>query len=189
MREYLEQITGKISDKDWKLLIKSMSPETKKKGEILLEFDRKCKHIWFLKKGATHKLYNENGKSRTTHFFIAPTIFTVYEELLLDKVSPLSIICAQDCELYKIPYAKLIELYNQSHFIERIGRLMVEHHYVKEFIKRRTFLTMNASQRYEYLETHQPEIFQYFQLKDIATFLGITPVSLSRLRKNRLSNH
>ena len=42
-------------------------------------------------------------------------------------------------------------------------------------------------QRYEYLESERPEVFQRFVLKDIASFIGITDVSLSRIRKERMA--
>jgi len=185
MREYLERITGVIPEKDWKLFKALAFQESKKRGDILLDFNKKCRHIWFLRKGAVRKVENVNGMMKTTHFYVAPFMFTVYRSLLRDVPSLMSIICEEDCEFDVIPYSALTKLYNQSHTIERIGRVMAEHQYIEEFDLRRILLNFDALQRYEYLETNQPEIFQHFQLKDIATFLGITPVSLSRLRKSR----
>ena len=95
----------------------------------------------------------------------------------------MAVICEEYCELDVIPYTKLTQLYDRSHAIERVGRVMAEHQYIEEFELRKMLLSMDSLERYEYLEMNQPEIFQHFQLKDIATFLGMTPVSLSRLRK------
>ncbi len=185
MREYLEHITGAIPEKDWVLFKALAFQERKKAGDIILDFNKKCRHIWFLKKGAVRKIENVNGMMKTTHFYVAPFMFTVYRSLLRNVPSLMSIICEEDCEFDVIPYSELTKLYNQSHTIERIGRVMAEHQYIEEFDLRRILLNFDALQRYEYLEANQPEIFQHFQLKDIATFLGITPVSLSRLRKSR----
>ena len=80
---------------------------------------------------------------------------------------------------------QLHELYRNRHALEHIGRVMAEMQFMMEFDRRRMHLNMDALQRYEHLERTQPEVFQRFQLKDIATYLGITPVSLSRLRKYR----
>ncbi len=188
MRAYLEHITGPIPEKDWLLFQALAYSENRNKGDVLLDFNKRCRHIWYLKKGAVRKIENINGVAKTTHFYVGPFMFTVYRSLLRGLPSLMAIICEEDCEFDVIPYSGLVELYNQSHTVERVGRIMAEHQYIEEFDLRRALLHMDALQRYEYLEEHQPEIFQHFQLKDIATFLGITPVSLSRLRKVRWNN-
>jgi CRP-like cAMP-binding protein len=88
-----------------------------------------------------------------------------------------------------IAYDQLKLLYDKSHTLERIGRLMAEFQFVQEFNRRRVLLQMPALERYEWLEKHQGAVFQHFQLKDIATYLGITPVTLSRLRNQRRSGN
>ncbi len=185
MRAYLEQITGRIPDSDWKLFNDLTFHEAKNKGDVLLDFDMLCKDIWFLRKGAVRKVDNIDGSIKTTHFYVAPFMFTVYKSLLREEPSNMAVICEEHCEFDVIPYIKLTKLYDQSHAIERVGRIMAEHQYIEEFELRKMLLSMDSLERYEYLEMNQPEIFQHFQLKDIATFLGITPVSLSRLRKIR----
>jgi hypothetical protein len=60
---------------------------------------------------------------------------------------------------------------------------MAERQFVMEFELRKQLLNFDALERYEFLIKTQPYIFQRFALKDIASFIGITPVSLSRLRK------
>lgn len=185
MREYLEKITGKISDKDWNLFEKLTYQDSRKKADSLLDFNKICKDIWYLRKGAVRKIENVNGIIKTTHFYVAPFMFTIYRSLLREEPSTMAILCEEDCEFDVIPYANLTQLYEQSHAIERVGRIMAEYQYIEEFELRKMLLNMDSLERYEYLESNQPEIFQHFQLKDIATFLGITPVSLSRLRKLR----
>ncbi|MEM9329145.1 MAG: Crp/Fnr family transcriptional regulator, partial [Bacteroidota bacterium] len=107
------------------------------------------------------------------------------KSLLRQEPSNMAVICEEFCEFDVIPYSGLTQLYDRSHAIERVGRVMAEHQYIEEFELRKMLLSLDSLERYEYLEVNQPEIFQHFQLKDIATFLGITPVSLSRLRKTR----
>jgi hypothetical protein len=185
MRSYLEHITGPIPDADWQLFEQLAYPEQRQKGDILLDFQARCQQVWYLEKGAVRKVENVNGTLKTTHFYLAPVMFTVYHSLIREQPSDLSIVCESDCAFSTIPYRELVQLYQRAHAIERVGRIMAEHQFVEEFDLRRTWLNLNALERYEYLEESQPAIFQYFQLKDIATYLGITPVSLSRLRKVR----
>ena len=139
-------------------------------------------------RGAVRKTEMNNGISNTTHFYTAPMVFTVLQSALNRSPSELSIICEEDCSFLELPYDKIQVLFDRSHYAERIGRRIVEDEFLDEFEMRRMFLKMDALERYEYMEKHRADVLNRFQLKDVATFLGITPESLSRLRKTRFSN-
>lgn len=187
MREYIENIIGKnIPDSDWNLLSEIIEHEELPKGQLLLKEGQICKHIWYLKEGAVRFFENVNGDYRTTHFFMEPSMFTVYHSLITGAPSELHIEATSDLIMEALPYDQLKMRYDQSHTLERVGRIMAEYQFISELNRRRMLLNMDALERYEFLESNQPEVFQKFQLKDIATYIGITPVSLSRLRKYRL---
>lgn len=187
MRQYIENIIGeKLSDSDWEQLSRIIEKVAAQKGQLLVKDGHRCKHIWYLKEGAVRFYENVHGEYRTTHFFMAPSMFTVYHSLLTDEPSELSIEATTDLILEALPYSSLKKLYHESHALERAGRIMAEYQFIAELNRRRMLLNMDALERYEFLESNQPEVFQQFQLKDIATYIGITPVSLSRLRKYRL---
>jgi CRP-like cAMP-binding protein len=187
MRNYIEHITGKLPDEDWQLYEQQLNVTKSKKGEVILDFNKPCGKIWHMTKGAVRKLEIDNGIEKTTHFYVAPKIFTVLHSALTQGPSDLSIICEEDCEFLTLDINQLDGLYQQSRYIERIGRRMAEEEFIEEFSMRRMFLKLDALQRYEFMEKEHPEILKRFQLKDIATFLGVTPETLSRLRKLRLS--
>lgn len=187
MRNYIEHIAGRLPDADWKLYEQQLKVTKSKKGEVILGFNKPCKKIWHMTKGAVRKLEIDNGIEKTTHFYVAPKIFTVLHSALTHGPSDLSIICEEDCEFLTLDVNQLENMYQQSKCIERIGRRMAEEEFIEEFSMRRMFLKLDALQRYEFMEKEHPEILRRFQLKDVATFLGITPETLSRLRKLRLS--
>jgi len=185
LRPYLEQIAGRMPDKDWEVLRSILRPSEVLKGRFLLEEGMRCGEIWFLVEGAVRYFENVDGEHRTTHFFTAPAMFTSYHSLISGAPSEVNILAEAECRILSLPYDRLKEGYDQSHVLERIGRIMAEYQFIAEFNRRRMLLHMDALERYEKLEEEHPEVFQHFQLKDIATYLGITPVSLSRLRKYR----
>jgi CRP-like cAMP-binding protein len=187
MRKYIEHITGPLPDAVWDLYQKHLSSTTAKKGQIILNLNKPCGTIWHMSKGAVRKLEMDNGIEKTTHFYVAPKVFTVLHSALTGEPSDLSIICEEDCEFLELDIALLQDLYQQSIYIERIGRRMAEEEFIQEFSMRRMFLKLDALQRYEYMEKEHPEILKRFQLKDVATFLGVTPETLSRLRRLRFS--
>ncbi len=187
MRNYIERIAGKLPDEDWKLYERCLKVVKSKKGQVILSIHQPCQTIWHMTKGAVRKLELDNGIEKTTHFYVAPKVFTVLHSALTGRPSDLSIICEEDCEFLTLDVKQLAGLYQQSIYIERIGRRMAEEEFIEEFSMRRMFLKLDALQRYEFIEKEHPEILKRFQLKDVATFLGVTPETLSRLRKLRLS--
>ncbi len=185
MKSYIEKIVGQLDESTFKLLSEITTEIHVPKDKFLLEQGQICKHLWFLKKGAVKVYEIINGDIRNTHFFTEECFFLNYVSALNKQPSELFFQTVENCEISQINYLALENLYNQSHKIEHIGRVMAEMQFINEYQRRKQLLNMDALERYEYLESQQPEIFARFALKDISSYLGITPVSLSRLRKYR----
>ncbi len=186
MKAYLENIIGKINEQDWSMTEQIIRYEFAKKNDYFLEEGMVCRDIWFLSQGAARSFELKDGTEHTTRFFMAPCYFTDYHSLLSGKPTDFFFKAEEDCSIQRLPYPQLFALYEKSHALERVGRIMAEFQFMTEIDLRRMHLNMDARERYEYVEANQPELLQRFQLKDIASYLGITPVSLSRLRKSRL---
>lgn len=185
LKIFIEQVFGPIPEKDWNLLNEILELKYYPKGTEILSIGRPCEHLWFLVKGAVRVYELNNGRERSNYFFIDESLFIDYFSIATKQPSELCFIAEENCEILAMNYSDLLAAYNQSQLLERIGRIMAERQFVIEFELRRMFLNMDAFERYQYLLDHKVEIFQRFALKDIASFIGITPVSLSRLRKER----
>ena len=164
-------------------LISIIQPLSVEKGTEILSIGKHCRHLWFMSKGAVRAFEINDGLEKSNYFFTDYSLFIDYYSITTKQPSELCFIAVEDCEILAMNYSDMLALYNQSQLLERIGRIMAERQFVIEFELRRMFLNMDAFERYEYLTANRPEIFQRFALKDIASFIGITPVSLSRLRK------
>lgn len=112
--------------------------------------------------------------------------FTNYYCWVTGNASDITFQTVEPSEIIVIDYPKLEELCTQHHIFDTIGRKIAQRIAVDEFYLRKLLLNCSATERYEYFERERPEIFQRFALKDIASFIGITDVSLSRIRKERL---
>jgi|SRR5690606_17168855 len=183
LRLFFEHLFGPMPQMEWDLLQGILEPLEVAKGEELHPIGKCCGHLWFLEQGAVRVYENHLGEERTTHFFIENNLFIDYHSVLTRTPSEIGFRAEQDCVVQLMPYSKLLVLFDRSHYLERLARLMAERQFVQEFELRRQLLHFDAMQRYEYLMEQHPYIFQRFALKDIASFIGITPVSLSRLRK------
>ncbi len=185
MKAYIEKTTGRLDKDTLALLLSVMKDVEVSKDYFLLEQGQTCKSLWFLKSGALKVYEIVNGELRNSHFVVAECFVTNYISIVTKQPSELFFQATENCQLGEISYDSLEKLYEQSHKIERIGRIIAEMQFVAEYNLRKLLLNMGALERYEYLEQHQPELFNRFALKDIASYIGVTPVSLSRLRKHR----
>lgn len=183
LKFFFESLFGAVPQNEWELLHGILEPLEVQKGESFHPIGKQCKHLWFLEKGAVRVFEYSNDVERTTHFFIENNLFIDYHSILTQSPSEIGFKAEENCLLQQMPYDKLLALFDQSHYLERLARLMAERQFVQEFELRRQLLNLDALQRYEYLIQTKPYIFQRFALKDIASYIGITPVSLSRLRK------
>lgn len=183
LKNFFERLFGQVPQSEWELLKAILEPINIPKGADIHKIGKHCKHLWFLEKGAVRVYEYSNETERTTHFFIEENLFIDYHSVLTNSPSEIGFKAEENCLLQQISYHKLLLLFDKSHYLERLARLMAERQFVIEFELRRQLLNFDALERYEFLIKTQPYIFQRFALKDIASFIGITPVSLSRLRK------
>jgi CRP-like cAMP-binding protein len=156
------------------------------KEHTILEQGKYCNHLWFINKGAVKAFEWIEGNERVSHFFLSHMFFTNYYCWVTKNKSDLTYKAVEDSEIIEIDYPKLEALCTRHHIFDTIGRKMAEKIFVQEYFNKKLLLNYTAKERYEYFEKEQPEIFQHFNLKDIASFIGITDVSLSRIRKERI---
>jgi len=182
----IEEVIGIFPSKYRMMLEEISSIRIMNKECIILEEGKPCTHLWFINKGAVKAYEHIDGTERVSHLFLPNMFFTNYYCWVTKNKSDLTYKTVEKCEIIEINYPKLEELCTQHHIFDTIGRKMAEKIFVQEYINKKLLLNNTAKERYEYFEKNQPEIFQHFALKDIASFIGITDVSLSRIRKERI---
>ena len=106
------------------------------------------------------------------------------ESLFQNQPSKKAIEVLEDSEIIAIDAQRLFDLYDDSHEIERLFRRIFEQSHVETINRIESLQFHSAEERYKNLITVHPEIIKRVPLKYIASFLGITQVSLSRIRSN-----
>jgi CRP-like cAMP-binding protein len=182
----IESVIGHFPAKYRKMLEVISTVRMIDKDGIILEQGKNCNHLWFINKGAVKAFEWIDGTERVSHFFLSGMFFTNYFCWVTKRQSDLTYKAVEASEIIEIDYPKLEELCTHYHIFDTIGRKMAERIFVQEYFNKKLLLNCTAKERYEYFEKERPEIFQHFALKDIASFIGITDVSLSRIRKERL---
>ncbi len=176
---------------EWSLIKSKLQIKKFKKGDLILRFGDICTNLYFINYGVARAyLIDENGKDYTWSLFFndknskVHNIFvTDYESFLHQSPSMIEIEVLQDCELIYNTYDDIQFLYNHLKNGERFGRLMAEeaYSYMHSCIIDRQ--TKPASQRFQEFMIKTPYLLEIVPQYHIATFLGITPQHLSRLKK------
>lgn len=144
-----------------------------------------CKTIYFIDKGIARIYYYREGTDVTEFFAAENSIIVRAESLFTGKPSRKAIQVLEDSEIIGVDAVALFELYDQFPEIERLFRKIFEAAYVETVNRIESIQFHSAKERYEALLLDSPDILQRVPLKHIASYLGITQVSLSRIRAQR----
>jgi len=152
------------------------------KGNILLDLDERCGNLFFIEKGLVRGYYFDEDKEITNWFAGESEFATCFYSFIANKPSFEIIQTLEDCELVQLSFSSLKNLYDKFPETERLGRIITENYYIKleERILNIQFKT--ARERYQKLSSSKPALLQRASLGQIASYLGITQETLSRIR-------
>lgn len=183
LKTFLQTLTP-ISDKEFEESKSNFYEVNLKKGDLLLQKGKVCKQMSFVNRGSLRTFYFNNKAEEITHCFRTEMTFvSSYRSFILQEPSFLSIIALEETELIVIDYDKLQKLYDTSMTWQNIGRLLAERSYV--FMEEYASVLNNESAKEKYLRllNEQGEILQKANIEHIATYLGVTRRTLSRIRQ------
>ena len=153
-----------------------------KKNRDLQSIGHTCRTIYFISKGAARIYYYKDGTDITEHFAFENSISVRVESLFTNKPSRKAIEIIEDAEVVAIDAIGLFKLYDVYPEIERLFRKIFEEGYVETVSRLESIQFHSAKDRYNALLTEHPNILQRVPLKHIASYLGVTQVTLSRIR-------
>ncbi len=152
------------------------------KNEYLLTEGQICRHLYFLEKGALRGFYNLDGKEVTHWFGFEQDFVTSFHSFITGTAAVENIQLLEGSILWSITKEKLADLFNRHHEIERLVRIAYEKYYIRleERFVNAQFKT--ATERYENLLLQTPHMLERVPLGHIASYLGISSETLSRIR-------
>lgn len=158
---------------------------TVKKNTDLQPIGHTCKTIYFINKGVARIYYFKDGVDITESFAFDNNIIARVESLFTGKPSRKAIQILEDAEIVAINSTQLFKLYDKFPEIERLFRLIFESAYVDTVNRIEGLQFHTAEERYNSLLKDAPDVLKRVPLKYVASYLGITQVSLSRIRGSR----
>lgn len=173
----------KLSDEDWDLLVPHLEIRKLKKHDLLAEIGKVSNEVGFVLEGMLRHYYLKDGEEKTTYFYFENHFVTSYISCITKQPSQLSIEALSDCVLIVFPYNIFENLFEKSMTWQKFGRLIAE--YIAIGLEERMvgLLMLSPEERYlELIKGSKIKIIERVPQHYIANYLGITPVSMSRIR-------
>lgn len=177
---------GKLSRIGIDKLAVTLVPFKLKKGERLVNRGEVCNYIYFVEKGMLRQFYFKYNKDLTEQFAYEGDMLACVESFLLRQPSQLMIETLENTASWGVSYKDWMQLADESKEINLLYRAIWERTLILSQHKAEMFRSEPAHVRYNrLLETH-PQILQRVPLVHIASFLQMTPETLSRVRSGQL---
>ena len=154
------------------------------KGEVLLKEGEISTNIVLVGKGRRRQLYQKNEKEVTEHFSYEGCITMCIESLLKQEPTMLMAEALEDSIVYLLPFRKLLLLTEVSFEVNMFYRKVLEYSLIVSQVKADSWRFETARERYLNLLKNQPEVVKRAPLSHIASYLLMTPETLSRVRSS-----
>ncbi|KQT35782.1 cyclic nucleotide-binding protein [Chryseobacterium sp. Leaf405] len=159
------------------------------KGDFILKEGKTANEYYILEKGLARSFVNDfNGNEVTTHFFVENEIVIEVSSLFQRIPTQENIVCITDCEFRKMDFDTFQELYHKIQNLSEWGRAWMSQQLFVYKQRSVEIFTLSATKRYLHLLEQKPQVIQFAPLKQIASYLGVTDTSLSRIRKELVSH-
>lgn len=166
------------------VIAEKFKPMKIEKNYYLLKTGKVCSESHFIEKGIVRSyIYDVKGNEVTTAFYSQNSFASDLLSFFKRSSTKENIQAVTDCETWYITYEDMQESFHSMPEFRDYGRLNLVDQYSKLKERMLSMLQETAEQRYEALISSSPEIFQNVPLKYIASYLGVTDTSLSRIRK------
>lgn len=183
--DYLLQFTD-IPDTSLTALLDLFSPSTLSKNELYVKEGTKARKLAFLEDGLMRAYYkNEDGEDFNKIFFQNPSIVGGYTSLITKEASIINIDCITDCKIVEANFQDIVDLYPEHRSIETLNRKIAEDFFVQKEHREMSLVMYDASKRYRLFQDRFPDLENHIPQYHIASYLGITPVQLSRIRAKK----
>lgn len=182
IREYFETLVD-LSPKQWEIFSSKLRKARFAKGKLLLNVGEIENYLSFIEKGIVRFYFPRTENEITFDFGFENEFISAYDSFIMQSPSIYRVETLSNTILWRISYDDLQKVYRESTVGNAIGRFAAEGLYLRKSKREKSFLTDNAEERYLKLLVDHSKLMKHIPLKHIASYIGITPQALSRIRR------
>ena len=182
IREYFESKVH-LSNEDWAIFSAKLSQRKFPKNSLVLKQGSTEEYLSFIEKGVLRFNILTDNKDFTFAFGFQGSFVSAYDSFLTQSPTDYEVNTITETILWRVKYIDLQEIYNTTLMGDRIGRLASEELFKIKMKRLLSLMTESAEERYLNLIKNDPILLQQIPLKYLASYIGITPEALSRIRK------
>lgn len=184
LRVFIEQRV-KLEEDAWEDFQSCLGYLQLKKKDHFLREGQICRQVGFIVKGYVRLYYLLNGEEITKDFNFENFFCGSYASFSMQQPSRFNVIAMESVEMYTVAREDLYRLFEQYASCQKLGRIWMEMMFIRKELREASFLLDTAEQRYADLLTQNSQILQRVPLKYLASYLGMTAETMSRIRGKR----
>lgn len=171
-----------LSEEDWIILECKIKVQEFAKGTVIQESNKASKEMHFITNGAIRSYIEKDGNEITWNFYFPGGIATDFQSFLTGQPSPLKFIAIDRTTVLSLSQKDIQEISKKSPAVVVIEKIFAQKAFLDIRARMESFLLQSAEERYISLIHNNAQLIQKLPNKDIATYLGIAPQSLSRIK-------
>ena len=184
--DYIQEISGKLlSEDDKHLLMAHFKPKKLRKRQYFLQEGDVCKYIGFIVKGSARTFtVDEKGRENILKLSLENWWLADFESFYLLTPSRFNIEALEDLEVLQSTNVQIEEFLKHIPAFSAMQNVISQNNTIATQKRMQTAMSYTAEERYEDLISNYPQFLQRFPQNMIASYLGISPETLSRIKKN-----
>lgn len=182
IRAYFDQFL-KMTDEDWLIFSSKLIHREFDKNTVILPHGKTERYLNFLSEGSIRHYIPHEDKDLTFGFSFQGQFMSAYDSFITQTPCTYQTESLSHTVLFSLHYNDLQEIYQQTTVGNELGRIAAENQFLIKSKRELSLLNESAEERYLNLFTERPELIQKIPLKYLASYIGVTPQALSRIRK------
>lgn len=174
---------GELTEEEQQQIANNLIVEAYPKGKLLVKAGDVCRYCYFVLEGCLRQYKLADDTEITIQFYTEREAAVDFNSYVNQVKSESYLVCLEDTIVIEGNLEQETDMYERFPKLQQITRAMMEQDFGKMQEQFSRFIASNAEERYVYLLNNRPDLLQRVPLQYLASYIGVTPESLSRIRK------